>query len=154
MTTPAVGSQAPDFTLNDQQGTPVSLASFQGEKNVVLVFYPLTFTNVCRGELTSISEDLSRYQNDDTQVLAVSVDSFFSHRVWADEQGYEFPILADFWPHGETAKAYGVFDDALGVAKRGTFVIDKTGVVRWSVVNGIPDARDQDEYAAVLAELS
>ncbi len=154
MTTPEVGSQAPDFTLNDQQGTPVSLASFRGEKNVVLVFYPLTFTNVCKGELTSISEDLGRYQNDDTQVLAVSVDSFFSHRVWADEQGYEFPILADFWPHGETAKAYGVFDDALGVAKRGTFVIDKAGVVRWSVVNAIPDARDQDAYAAVLAELS
>ncbi len=148
-----VGAEAPDFTLPDQQGTPISLASFRGEKNVVLVFYPLTFTNVCRGELAAIGEDLGRYQNDDVQVLAVSVDSFFAHRVWAEEQGYEFPILADFWPHGEVARAYGVFDDTMGVALRGTFVIDKAGVVRWSVVNAIPDARDQDAYAAVLADL-
>jgi peroxiredoxin len=148
------GAVAPAFTLNDQHGSPVSLESFRGEKNVVLIFYPLTFTNVCKGELSAISEDLSTYQNDGVQVLAVSVDSFFAHRVWAEEQGYDFPILADFWPHGETAKAYGVFDDTMGVALRGTFVIDKEGVVRWSVVNAIPDARDQAEYEKVLASLS
>jgi peroxiredoxin len=148
------GAVAPTFTLNDQHGSPVSLESFRGEKNVVLIFYPLTFTNVCKGELSAISEDLSTYQNDGVQVLAVSVDSFFAHRVWAEEQGYDFPILADFWPHGETAKAYGVFDDTMGVALRGTFVIDKEGVVRWSVVNAIPDARDQAEYEKVLASLS
>jgi peroxiredoxin len=148
------GAVAPTFTLNDQHGSPVSLESFRGEKNVVLIFYPLTFTNVCKGELSAISEDLSTYQNDGVQVLAVSVDSFFAHRVWAEEQGYDFPILADFWPHGETAKAYGVFDDMMGVALRGTFVIDKEGVVRWSVVNAIPDARDQAEYEKVLASLS
>jgi peroxiredoxin len=148
------GAVAPTFTLNDQHGSPVSLESFRGEKNVVLIFYPLTFTNVCKVELSAISEDLSTYQNDGVQVLAVSVDSFFAHRVWAEEQGYDFPILADFWPHGETAKAYGVFDDTMGVALRGTFVIDKEGVVRWSVVNAIPDARDQAEYEKVLASLS
>lgn len=149
-----VGTPAPDFTLNDQHGSEVRLSSFQGRKNVVLLFYPLTFTNVCKGELAAISGDLSTYQNDDVQVLAVSVDSFFAHRVWADEQGYEFPILADFWPHGKVAKDYGVFDDTMGVATRGTFVIDKSGTVRWSVVNAIPDARDQAEYAKVLAELA
>lgn len=148
------GATAPDFTLNDQHGAAVTLSSFQGSKNVVLVFYPLTFTNVCKGELTALAGDLTTYQNDDVQVLAVSVDSFFAHRVWAEEQGYEFPILADFWPHGETAKAYGVFDDVMGVAKRGTFVIDKAGTVVWSVVNAIPDARDQADYAKVLAGLS
>jgi alkyl hydroperoxide reductase subunit AhpC len=108
---------------------------------------------VCKGELAGIRDDLSTYQNDDTQVLAVSVDSVFAHKVWADEQGYDFPILADFWPHGEVAATYGVLDDVMGVAKRGTFVIDKTGIVRWSVVNAIPDARDQAEYEKVLADL-
>lgn len=148
------GQPAPDFTLRDQEGQDVTLSSYQGSKNVVLVFYPLTFTNVCKGELAGIRDDLTTYQNDDTQVLAVSVDSVFAHRVWAEEQGYAFPILADFWPHGAVAKTYGVLDDAMGVAKRGTFVIDKQGVVRWSVVNAIPDARDQAEYAKVLSELS
>ncbi|HEX7355532.1 MAG TPA: peroxiredoxin [Mycobacteriales bacterium] len=148
------GQPAPDFTLRDQEGKDVTLSSFRGAKNVVLVFYPLTFTNVCKGELSALRDDLGTYQNDDTQVLAVSVDSVFAHRVWAEEQGYEFPILADFWPHGEVAKTYGVLDDAMGVAKRGTFVIDKQGVVRWSVINAIPDARDQAEYERVLADLS
>jgi peroxiredoxin len=147
------GQPAPDFTLRDQNGADVTLSSFQGSKNVVVVFYPLTFTNVCKGELAGIRDDLSTYQNDDTQVLAVSVDSVFAHKVWADEQGYDFPILADFWPHGEVAATYGVLDDVMGVAKRGTFVIDKTGIVRWSVVNAIPDARDQAEYEKVLADL-
>jgi peroxiredoxin len=148
------GQPAPDFTLRDQEGQDVTLSSFRDSKNVVLVFYPLTFTNVCKGELSGIRDDLTTYQNDDTQVLAVSVDSVFAHRVWAEEQGYGFPILADFWPHGEVATTYGVLDDAMGVAKRGTFVIDKQGVVRWSVVNAIPDARDQAEYAKVLSELT
>ncbi len=148
------GQPAPDFTLRDQDGADVTLSSFRGHKNVVLVFYPLTFTNVCKGELAGIREDIATYQNDDTQVLGVSVDSVFAHKVWAEEQGYDFPILADFWPHGEVARSYGVFEDAMGVAKRGTFVIDKEGVVRWSVVNAIPDARDQAEYAKVLADLS
>lgn len=147
------GQPAPDFTLRNQHGEDVALSSFRGSKNVVLVFYPLTFTNVCKGELSALRDDLATYQNDDTQVLAVSVDSVFAHRVWAEEQGYEFPILADFWPHGEVARTYGVLDDVMGVAKRGTFVIDKQGVVRWSVVNAIPDARDQAEYARVLADL-
>lgn len=148
------GQPAPDFTLRDQQGQDVTLSSFRGSKNVVLVFYPLTFTNVCTGELSGLRDEIATYQNDDTQVLAVSVDSVFAHRVWAEEQGYEFPILADFWPHGAVAQAYGVLDDAMGVAKRGTFVIDKEGVVRWSVVNAIPDARDQAEYAKVLSSLT
>jgi len=149
-----IGQPAPDFTLRDQHGGDVTLSSFRGSKNVVLVFYPLTFTNVCKGELAGIRDDLATYQNDDTQVLAVSVDSVFAHKAWSEEQGYEFPILADFWPHGEVARTYGVFEDAMGVAKRGTFVIDKEGVVRWSVVNAIPDARDQAEYEKVLASLS
>jgi mycoredoxin-dependent peroxiredoxin len=148
-----VGSAAPDFTLNDQNNQAVSLADFKGNRNVVLVFYPLTFTGVCQGELCSIRDDLGSFQNDDAQVLAVSVDSAFAHKVWAEQQGYEFPLLADFWPHGAVASSYGVFDAGRGVAVRGTFVIDKAGIVRYKVVNAIPDARDQSEYLKALASL-
>jgi peroxiredoxin len=148
-----VGSVAPDFTLNDQNNQAVSLAGFKGERNVVLVFYPLTFTGVCQGELCSIRDDLGSFQNDNAQVLAVSVDSVFAHKVWADQQGYEFPLLADFWPHGDVARSYGVFNEDRGVAVRGTFVIDKSGIVRYKVVNAIPDARDQSEYLKALASL-
>jgi mycoredoxin-dependent peroxiredoxin len=149
-----VGDSAPDFELKDQHGTPVRLSDHQGRQNVVLVFYPLAFSGVCQGELCSIRDELPTIGGEDTQVLAVSVDSAFSHRAWADQQNYQFPLLSDFWPHGEVAKAYGVFDDKMGVATRGTFIIDKTGVVRWKVVNAIPDARDLDEDRKALAGIS
>lgn len=147
-----VGDSAPDFELTDQHGTPVKLSDFRGRK-VVLLFYPLAFSGVCQGELCEIRDDLPNFSGDDVQVLTVSVDSMFSHRAWAEQQGYEFPLLSDFWPHGDVAREYGVFDDARGVATRGTFIIDGEGVVRWKVINAIPDARDLGEYRKVLAEL-
>ena len=131
-----VGDGAPDFELKDQHGTPVKLSDFRGEKNVVLVFYPLAFSGVCSGELSRIRDELPTL-GDDVEVLA----------------HYQFPLLSDFWPHGETARRYGVFDEDRGVALRGTFIIDAEGVVRWKVVNAIPDARDVDEYSKALAEI-
>jgi peroxiredoxin len=131
----------------------VSLSSFKGKQAVVLIFYPATFTGVCQGELRAVQDDLSMLQNDDVQVVAISVDSSFANKVWAEQQGFTFPILSDFWPHGAVAQAYGVFNDAAGRALRGTFVIDKNGVVRWSIVNAIPDAREHSEYAKALAAL-
>ncbi len=148
-----VGGSAPDFTLKDQHNGEVTLASFKGKQAIVLLFYPATFTGVCRGELRAVQDDLATFQNDKVQVLAVSVDSPFSHKVWAEQEGFSFPILSDFWPHGAVAQAYGVFNDVVGRATRGTFVIDKEGAVRWAVVNAIPDARDHSEYAKVLADL-
>jgi len=115
--------------------------------------YPFTFTGVCTGELSAIRDELPSFQNDDVQVLAVSVDSVASHRVFADQQGLEYPLLSDFWPHGAVAQAYGVFDERVGVAVRGTFIVDKEGVLRWQVVNALPDARDLTEYQKVLASL-
>jgi mycoredoxin-dependent peroxiredoxin len=149
-----VGDKAPDFTLKDQHGAPITLSDFRGSKNVVVVFYPFAFTGVCTGELCAIRDDLGAFVNDDVQILSVSVDSVFSHRVFAEQQNLEYPMLSDFWPHGETAQAYGVFDENLGAAVRGTFIIDKDGIVRWKVVNAIPDARDQQEYKAVLDSLA
>jgi len=75
------------------------------------------------------------------------------HRTWAETEGYEFGLLSDFWPHGGVAKSYGVFDDEKGIATRGTFIIDKGGVVRWKVINAIPQARDIADYQRALAEL-
>lgn len=151
---PAVGDWAPDFELKDHHGTPVRLSGFRGRKNVVLVFYPLAFSSVCTNEMHTIRDDLASFQDEDVQVLAVSVDSMFTLRAFSEHDGLEFPLLSDFWPHGDVAKKYGVFDEKLGVATRGTFIIDKDGTVRWKVVNPIPEARDVEEYRRVLSELS
>ena len=147
------GTTAPDFELRDQTGKPVRLSDYRGKKAVVLVFYPFTFTGVCEGELCSIRDRIEAFQNDDVETIAVSVDSPAVHRVWAEQQGFEFPILADFWPHGEVARTYGVFNDVVGAAERGTFVIDRDGVIRYAVHNGIPDARDEDAYLAALEQI-
>ncbi|MFE7565038.1 peroxiredoxin [Kitasatospora sp. NPDC057500] len=148
-----IGTEAPDFELRNQHGEPVRLSDFRGGKNVVVVFYPFAFTGVCTGEVCAIQKELPRLQNDEVQVLGVSNDSPFSQRIFAEQEGLEFPLLSDFWPHGEVSRAYGVFDEEKGCAVRGTFVIDKAGVVRWSVVNGLPDARDEQEYLAAVGAL-
>ncbi len=148
-----VGTKAPEFELKSQHGETVKLSDFRGEKNVVLIFYPFAFTGVCTGELCALRDELPTFVNDDVQLLAVSNDSPFTLRVFAEREGLDYPLLSDFWPHGETSSAYGVFDDTKGCAVRGTFVIDKEGVVRWSVVNAIPDARDLNDYVKALAEL-
>jgi peroxiredoxin len=149
----AVGTEAPEFELRDNNAQTHRLSSYRGEKNVVLVFYPFAFTGVCTGEMCAIRDDVAALQNDDTQVFAISCDTVASLRVFAEKEGLTYPLLSDFWPHGEVAKAYGVFNETLGAADRGTFVIDKSGVVRWTVRNEIKDARDLADYQKALAEL-
>jgi len=149
-----VGDVAPDFTLKDQDRTEVRLSDFRGRKSVVLVFYSFSYSGICEGELCRIRDDIADFSNDSVQTLAVSVDSLQVHAAWAKEQGYTFPLLADFWPHGEVARAYGVFHEEAGAALRATFVIDKQGVVVDKVVNPIGEARDHDAYAKVLASLT
>jgi len=148
-----VGDQAPDFELNDQHGTPVRLSSFRGSKNVVLVFYPLAFSGVCSSELCTLRDEFPSVSREDTELLTVSVDAMWAHRAWAEQEQFGFELLSDFWPHGAVAKEYGVFDEERGIAIRGTFVIDKDGVVRWKVVNPIPQARDIADYRTALAAL-
>jgi peroxiredoxin len=150
-----IGDEAPDFELPDQHGTPVKLSSFRGAKNVVLIFYPLAFSPVCSGELCGLRDSFPEATSrGDVELLTVSVDSLFAHRAWADAEKFDFSLLADFWPHGEVARSYGVFDDDKGLAIRGTFVIDTSGVVRWKVVNPIPQARDIADYQKALAALA
>ncbi|MEV5276551.1 peroxiredoxin [Streptomyces sp. NPDC051993] len=145
-----VGTKAPEFELKDNHGRTVKLSDFRGEKNVVLLFYPFAFTGVCTGELCELRDNLPKFVNDDTQLLAVSNDSIHTLRVFAEQEGLEYPLVSDFWPHGEVSRAYGVFDEGKGCAVRGTFIIDKEGVVRWTVVNALPDARDLNEYLKAL----
>lgn len=148
-----VGERAPGFTLKNQNNQDVSLADFAGRRNVILVFYPSAFTRTCQSELGAIRDDLASFDNAAVQVLAISVDSVFAHKVWAQQEGFTFPLLADFWPHGAVARAYGCFDELSGRATRGTYIIDRGGVLRWKVVNAIPEARSPAEYLEVLARL-
>jgi mycoredoxin-dependent peroxiredoxin len=151
---PEVGTQAPDFTLKDQNNQQVALSSFRGNRNVLVVFYPFAFSSICTSELGAVRDELATFQNDDVQILAVSVDHPFTLKAWAQAQGYEFPLLADFWPHGEVAQAYGVFNEGAGFALRGTFLVDKSGTVQFAEVNGPGEARDQDSWKKAVAALA
>ena len=148
-----IGSAAPDFELKDQHGATVKLSSFKGEKNVVVLFIPFSFTGTCTGELCAIRDDLAAFQNENVQLLAISCDSMHTQRIFAEQEGYKFPVLSDFWPHGEAAKAYGIFNADLGCAMRGTFIIDKEGILRWQVVNDLGDARNIADYKSAISAL-
>ena len=148
-----IGSAAQDFELKDQHGETVKLSSFKGEKNVVVLFIPFSFTGTCTGELCAIRDDLAAFQNENVQLLAISCDSMHTQRIFAEQEGYKFPVLSDFWPHGEAAKAYGIFNADLGCAMRGTFIIDKEGILRWQVVNDLGDARNIADYKSAISAL-
>lgn len=149
-----IGQHAPNFTLKDQNGNDVSLHDYRGQKAVALVFYPFTFTGVCEGELCRLRDDYSEFEQAGVQVLAVSCDSRHAQRVWAEQQGYNFPVLSDFWPHGAVAKAYGVFNEDLGCAIRATFLIDRDGVIADEFrTDSLGEARAASRYTEALARL-
>lgn len=149
-----VGQQAPDFTVKDQFGEEVSLGSFRGKKNVVLVFFPFAFSPTCTDELASIRDERAEIEQDDTVVFAISCDSMWALRAFAERGGYDFQILSDSWPYGEVAKAYGVFLPDRGIATRATFIIDKQGIVNWAVVNDLSQARDTKQYCNAVADIA
>jgi mycoredoxin-dependent peroxiredoxin len=145
-----LGATAPDFVLRDQNNQEVRLSDFRGRRRVLLVFYPFAFTRTCQGELHQVRDHLADFQNDDVQVLPVSVDTVYAHKVWAEREGYDFPLLSDFWPHGAVAQAYGVFNERNGAANRGTFLVDRDGVIRFAEMNAPGVARDQDVWRQAL----
>ncbi|MGI8577892.1 MAG: peroxiredoxin [Nocardioidaceae bacterium] len=148
-----LGQTAPDFASQNQHGEKLALSQFAGEKNVVLVFYPFAFSRVCTGELSEIRDHLVDLADDSKQVLAISCDPMFALRAFAEQDSLNFPLLSDFWPHGEVSRAYHVFNEQLGCAGRATFIVDRGGVLRWQVENDISQARSLDDYRSALAQL-
>lgn len=149
-----VGTEAPDFRLRDQNNEVVRLADFRGTKAVLLVFYPWAFTSICTGELGRLRDNIGAFANDRVQVLTISIDSSFTHKIFAQRDGLNFPLLADFWPHGAVAQAYGVFNTDAGVANRGTFLVDTDGIIRFSEVNEIGVGRDPEVWLRAIDELA
>lgn len=148
-----VGAQAPDFTLKDQNQQPVTLSDFRGKKNVLLVFFPLAFTGICQGELDQLRDQLPSFAGQDSVALAISVGPPPTHKIWATESGFLFPILSDFWPHGAVSQAYGVFNADTGFSNRGTFVIDTSGIIRFAEMKQPGEARDQQLWLDALGAL-
>ena len=148
-----IGDHAPDFELVNQFGETVKLSDFRGKKPVVVVFYPLSFSGICTGELCELRDNFSAFEDASVELLAISVDSKFVQKQFAEHEGYKFNVLADFWPHGAVAKAYGVFLEEAGISNRATFVIDKEGVLVAKFVTAPGQARSLDEYKRALASL-
>jgi peroxiredoxin len=146
-------TQAPDFELANQFGEHVRLSDFRGKKPVALVFFPLAFSSTCTSELCELRDNLSLFTKNGIELIGISVDSKAALRAWAEQEGYDFTLLADFWPHGEVAKEYGVFIDEKGFANRATFLVDTAGVIRASFITAPGEARSLDEYSAAVAEL-
>ncbi|MET8520908.1 peroxiredoxin [Nocardioides sp. NPDC101246] len=145
-----IGGPAPDFTLRDQFGADVTLSDFHGKKAVAIFFFPFAFSGVCTGEMSGLRDRLDEFVTFDTEVLAISCDPVYAMRQFADTDRLNFSVLSDFWPHGEVAQAYDVFNDRTGAPRRSSYIIDKSGVVRWAVHNDNADGRDLDEHLRQL----
>jgi peroxiredoxin len=145
-----IDTRAPDFELPNQFGEHVRLGDFVGKKPVALVFFPLAFSSTCTSELCSLRDNLALFKENGVELIGISVDSKATLRAFAEQEGYDFTLLADFWPHGAVAKDYGVFLDEKGFATRATFVIDVRGIIRSSFITAPGQPRSLDEYRAAL----
>ena len=137
------GSEAPDFDLDVDRTERVRLADFRGRKNVLLVFHPFAFTPLCEEEARDLQENLSAFESADTEVILVSCDAPPARQAWKQELGLTYTLASDFWPHGEAARAYGVFDEQRGAPIRGTFLVDKAGTVIWTLVKDADTRREE-----------
>jgi peroxiredoxin len=146
----AVGDLAPNFSTRNSHGETMTLSDLRGAP-VLLVFYPFAFTGICTGELSGIQEQLPQLRAVGARVLAISTDTMFTLRVFAEQEQLELDLLSDHWPHGAIASSYGVFDREIGCALRGSFVLDAGGVVTWRVVNQIGEPRDLAAHLTALA---
>ena len=149
----SVGDRAPDLSLPDQDKQVVALSDLRGTP-VLLVFYPFAFSRLCTVELCRLRDELADYTDAGVRVLAVSTDPVFSLKAYREQEGLDFPLLSDFWPHGAAAQAYGVFNERAGMALRATFLLDGDGVVRFAQVNSPGDVREQSEWKAAVAQLA
>jgi peroxiredoxin len=149
-----IGDDAPNFSLVNQHGETVTLSDFAGKKPVVLVFYPLSFSGICTGELCELRDNFGTFERENVELLAISVDSKFVQKVFAEQEGYKFSVLADFWPHGAVARTYEVFLEDAGISNRATFVIDKAGKLVAKFVTAPGQPRSLQEYQKALESLT
>lgn len=146
-------TQAPDFELPNQFGEHIRLTEFRGRKPVALVFFPLAFSSTCTTELCDLRDNLALFNDNAVELIGISVDSKATLRAFAEQEGYDFTLLADFWPHGDVARDYGVFLENKGFANRATFLIDINGIIRASFISSPGEPRSIDEYRAALEEI-
>jgi peroxiredoxin len=149
----SVGDRAPEFSLPDQDKQVVSLTELRGTP-VLLVFYPFAFSGLCTGELCQLRDELADYTGAGVTVLAISTDPVFSLRAFREKEGFDFPLLSDFWPHGAVAQAYGAFNDKAGMALRATFLVDAEGAIAFAEVNGPGDVREQSGWKKAVSSLA
>jgi peroxiredoxin len=128
------GDQAPEFDLAETHERRVRLSDLRGRSNVLLVFHPQAFTPVCEEEARDLQDNLEAFRNANTEIVFVSCDTPAARQAWRSQLGAEYTFASDFWPHGAAAQAYGVFDQESGMPVRGTFLIDTSGIVIWSLV--------------------
>lgn len=153
MTTPAVGSSAPDFKLPSTSGSEVTLSQFRGEKPVLIAFFPLAFSTTCTAELCSMSDNFDRYATTGVQVLPISIDSKYSLKEYKAKYDMRVDLLSDI--KRAASHAYDVFLEDHGYSKRAYFLVDRDGIVRWSHVEEHPGLkRTDDEILAEIAKLS
>jgi peroxiredoxin len=148
-----VGDRAPQFTLPDQDKQVVSLAELRGAP-VLLVFYPFAFSGLCTGELCQLRDELADYTDAGVTVLAISTDPVFSLKAFREKEGFDFPLLSDFWPHGAVAQAYGAFNEKAGMAVRATFLVDAEGAIAFTEVNSPGDVREQNGWKKAVSSLA
>ena len=147
----AVGQPAPDFTLKDQSQKEIKLSDFAGERNVVLIFYPLDFSPICTNEHACFVNDLKQFESLDAQVLGLSVDSVWAHKAFAEKMGITYPLLADFNPRGAVADKFGVYLAEKGITGRAIAIINKAGKIAWFKNYDIPVVPDMKEVGQALA---
>lgn len=150
---PSAGGRAPELSLPDQRGDLVTLSEVVADRHALVVFFPFAFSSICTGELLDIQLNIDEFVNDRVQVLAVSCDSTYTLRAWASLEGYRFPLLSDYWPHGEATRSWGVLDEESGMANRGTFVVDPSMTVRWSLVYEPGQVREVGDLHRVVRDL-
>jgi peroxiredoxin len=147
-----LGQPAPSFTARNQHGELLTASGLRGAP-AVIIFYPWAFSSICRDELAALRDDHERFLALGARVLAVSCDAMYTLRAYADAEGIAFDLLSDHWPHGAIARAYDVFDEQSGCARRGTFVLDPAGLIRWQQINQINEPRELAPLLAATANL-
>lgn len=150
----APGAPAPDFTLSDQYGAEVSLSELLQAGPVALVFVPFAFSRICTAEFAELSASQNLFAEHAVQLIGITVDSVWTLRAWAEQEGFDFPILSDFWPHGDVSRACGAFVDRTGAASRSSIVIGRDGVVAASFESPGGEARSLADYRAALQALA